>query len=287
MTFDWPALVARPAAFTDATAGVWFNAFAERLLNGCRLVANGVPLRLIEVEAYYHGPGHEDTFAHRDPVQLTGGRWYFHRTRGEYRGGSFKGLDIAFGHRETNAFGGFLFRGVVLPDGSVIDGPSLTVDHLLKTTAHASVAALDAVIGERLGWVEGLPIQLTALPELESRPLLKSIRVGLTLKRRKFKENDPALGYMLRSYRYLAEPKKTAKGKPHMVLPLIAAGQSPEDITLLTGCPVATVRRYAADFASGRTLVTAEPYYGKEMSTADLCKLYGLWWTKYGVQSAA
>lgn len=287
MTFDWPALLARPTAFTDATAPEWFSAVAERLLNGCRLVANGVPLRLIEVEAYYHGPGHEDPFAHRDPVQLTGGRWYFHRTRGEYRGGSFKGLDLAFGHRDTNAFGGFLFRGVELSDGSVIDGPSLTVDHLLKTTAHASVSALDAVIAERLGWVEEVPLQLVALPELESRPLLKSIRVGLTLKRRKFKENDPALKFLLRSYRYLSDPKRTAKGKPHMVLPLIAAGMSPDEITALTGCPTATVKRYVADFAAGRTQTDPQPHYGKDIGTADLCKLYGLWWERYGVQSAA
>jgi hypothetical protein len=279
MTFDWPALVARPAV-DDFPA--WFDRIADRLLNGCRLVANGVPLRLIEVEAYYHGPGHEDPFAHRDPVQLTPGRWYFHRTAGEYRGGSFKGLDLAFGHRDMNAFGGFLFRGVVLPDGGVIDGPSLTVDHLLKTTAHASVSALDTTIAERLGWVEGLPIQLAALPEVEGRPLLKSIRVGLTLKRRKFKENDPAFGFLFRSYRYLAEPRKTAKGKPHMVLPLIAARKTPEEITATTGCPTATVRRYTADFAAGRTLATPEPYYGKEMGTADLCKLYGLWWERYG-----
>jgi hypothetical protein len=281
MTFDWPALFARPA---HADFPRWFDAIATRLLNGCRVVANGVPLRLIEVETYYHGPGHEDTFAHRDPVQLTAGRWYFHRTRGEYRGGSFKGLDVAFGHRDTNAFGGFLIRGVELPDGSVIDGPSLTVDHLLKTTAHASVSALDAVIAERLGWLDELPLRLVSLPELESRPLLKSIRVGLTLKRRKFKESDPAFDFLFRSYRYLSDPKRTAKGKPHMVLPLIAAGKSPEETTALTGCPTATVKRYTADFAAGKLLPSAEPFYGQETGTADLCKLYGLWWEKYGQQ---
>lgn len=281
MPFDWPALFARPAV--DDFPG-WFARIAHQLLNGCRVVANGVPLRLIEVEAYYHGPGHEDPFAHRDPVQLTAGRWYFHRTAGEYRGGSFKGLDVAFGRRETNAFGGFLIRGVELPDGTVIDGPSLTVDHILKTTTHASVSALDVVIAERVGWLDGLPLRLEALPEAEARPIQTGIRVGLTLKRRRFKENDPAFGFLFRSYRYLTEPRRTKKGKPHMVLPLIAAGKRAEDVTAATGCPTATVRRYATDFAAGSTLSTPEPYYGKEMSTADLCKLYGLWWERHGAK---
>ncbi len=279
MSFVWHDLLRRPEV---EHLHHWFSHIAQRLLDGCRLVANGVPLRIIEVEAYYHGPGHEDPFAHRDPVQLSPGRWYFHRTGGQYRGGSFKGLDVAFGHRETNAFAGFLIRGVELPDGEVIDGPSLTVDHILKTTTHASVSALDAVIAERVGWLDGLPLQLAALPQAETRPAQTAIRVGLTLKRRKFKENDPAFGFLFRSYRYLTEPRKTAKGKPHMVLPLIAAGKTPEEVTAATGCPTATVRRYAADFAAGRTLTTPEPFYGKEMGTADLCKLYGLWWERHG-----
>jgi hypothetical protein len=275
--FDWPALLARPA---DGHFPAWFDRIAERLLNGTRVIANGLPLRLIEVEAYYHGPGHEDTFAHRDPVQLVGGRWYFHRTRGEYRGGSFKGLDLAFG--DPTAHAGFLIRGVMLPDGTVIDGPSLTVDFFLKTTAHASVAALDGVIAERLGWVDELPLKLVALPELEPRRLLKSLRVGLTLKRRKYMEHDPDFDMLFRTYRHLSEPRKTAKGKPHMVLPLVASGVPPADITTATGCPTATVKRYAADFATGRTLPSPEPFYGKEMSTADLCKLYGLWCVRHG-----
>jgi hypothetical protein len=276
---DWPAVFARPAG---ADFPGWFARIAHQLLNGCRVVANGVPLRLIEVEGYYHGPGHEDPFAHRDPVQLTPGRWYFHRTAGEYRGGSFKGLDVAFGHRETNAFGGFLIRGVELPGGTIIDGPSLTVDHILKATTHTSVSALDAVIAERVGWLDGLPLQLAALPQAESRPVHTAIRVGLTLKRRTFRANDPAFDFLFRSYRYLTEPKKSAKGKPHMVLPLIAAGKTPEVVAAATGCPVATVKRYTADFTAGTLLASAEPFYGQEMGTADLCKLYGLWCERHG-----
>jgi hypothetical protein len=111
---------------------------------------------------------------------------------------------------------------------------------------------------------------------------LKSIRVGLSLKRRYYKPDDPALTFLLRSYRYLADPRRTAKGKPHMVLPLIASGKKTEEVTALTGCPTATVKRYAADFAVGRLLTDPAPFFGRELTTKDLCQLYGLWWERLG-----
>ena len=279
MTFDWNALFRRPRGFTDVTAGGWFERIAQRLLFGSRLVANAVPLRPIEVEAYYHGPGHHDPFAHTDPVQLTPGRWYFHRTGGVYRGGSFKGLDVSFG--DGTAYGGFLVRGVELPDGSVVDGPSLTVDHLLTLTAHTTVSALDAAIAERLGWVEGVPVQLLAVPE-EGGEMLRCVRVGLSLRKRKYTPDDTAFPFLFRSYRYLSEPKRTAKGKPHMALPLLANGYTAEQVRAITGSPVAAVRRYAADFAAGRLLTDPAPFYGRELTTKDLCRLYGLWWERHG-----
>ena len=62
----WAELFRRPTPF-DADA--WFTRIATTLLTASRLVVAGQPHRLIEVEVYYHGPEHEDPFAHRDPVQ--------------------------------------------------------------------------------------------------------------------------------------------------------------------------------------------------------------------------
>jgi hypothetical protein len=278
---DWPALLARPADFTDANARWWFFTLAQRLLFGCRLVAHGVPLRIVEVEAYYHGPGHEDPFAHRDPVQLTPGRWYFHRTGGAYRGGSFKGLDVAFGDAVTNAFGGMLIRGVELADGTLIDGPSLTVDCLLKLTGCRTAAELDAAHGERPAWEPGV-LQLVASSGSSRGDTTHSLRVGLSLKKRRYTPDDPAFSFLFRSYRYLSEPVRTKKGKPHMVLPGIASEYVPDELNVVTGCPVAAILRYAAEFTAGRTLTSPEPFYGRELSTADLCKLYGLWVNTFG-----
>src|SRR4051812_21703267 len=104
---DWPSLFQRPSPFLgDETAAEWFARIAEHLLNSSQLVVGGKPHRLTEVEAYYNGEGHADPFAHCDPVQVQCGRWYFHRTHGVYRSGSFKGLDLSFG--DGSSHGGIL-----------------------------------------------------------------------------------------------------------------------------------------------------------------------------------
>lgn len=273
----WPELLARPADFSDGPAAdAWFARIAGRLLDGCRLVAGGKPHRLVEVEVYYHGPGHQDVFAHRDPVQLHPGRWYFHKTHGQYRGGSFKGIDLSFGGRTPAgpAYGGLLFRGLVDDTGMRIDGPSLLVDYLLSRTGHSTVAALDAEIGSRVAWDPTNPVHLADLPEPEDRPVLRTARVGLSLRRAR--PGGPALGFLLRPYRFLTDPRQTAKGKPHMVLALLGRGESPERIRELTGAPLASIRRYAAEYEAGAAERDAAGYFGRELSTADLARLHGL-----------
>src|SRR4051794_40956116 len=172
---DWLDVLKKPDGLQDAGFEAWFSGIAEVLLNGTRLVAGGVPNRLTEVEFYYHGPEHPDRFAHRDPVQVHTGRWYFHRTAGVYRSGSFKGVDLTFGTAQAHA--GILFRGLERPDGTLIDGPSLLVDHLLDATGAAAVPALDKVIGARLAWDPGNPLRLERATDLAQKPVLRSARV--------------------------------------------------------------------------------------------------------------
>jgi hypothetical protein len=276
---DWPDLLRRPRGFADGpVADRWFARIADALLNKAVLRVAGVPHRLVEVEVYYHGPGHEDVFAHRDPVQLHPGRWYFHRTGGVLRGGSFKGLDLAFGGpvgRDGKAYGGVLFRGLEAPDGTLTDGPSLLVDHQLRATGYGTVAELDAALGERLAWDSSAPLRLEAA-NLEPRPVLRTARVGLTLKFRRAKPADPALAFLLRPYRFLTAPGRTRKGKPHMVLALLAVGMPADEIAARTRCPLAAVRRYAAAFEQGQRETDPSPYYGRAWGPADVGRLHGL-----------
>lgn len=108
-----------------------FDNIADVLLNHCTVFINQIPhcalvyacfsttlnfvVAFAEVEFYYNGYNHQgqslffglgfyvvvilitlfkysDKFTHGDEVQLTHAHWYFHRTGGKYRGGSFKGM---------------------------------------------------------------------------------------------------------------------------------------------------------------------------------------------------
>ena len=273
-----PELSRKPKHVTaDEHFTPWFAEIASRLMNTADFVVAGKCYRFAELEMYYSGWGHSDLFSHRDPVQLEEGRWYFHRTRGEYRGGSFKGLDIALG--DGASYFGILIRTIVTPDGTVIDGPSLTVDHLLAQTKTASVAALDGLIkparqdGLRINWLNR---------ELHRR--VQCSRVGLSLKKAKGKADAPK--FVARPYRFLTEPAAISKGRPHLILALHRAGHTNEAISTITGVPKKTIDRYIADFTAGKAVENFEGYIGKDLSTADLCKLLGTWHAKHGTLPA-
>jgi hypothetical protein len=61
-----------------------------------------------------------------------------------------------------------------------------------------------------------------------------------------------------------------------MVLALLRHGESPERIRELTNAPPASIRRYAADYEAGKAEPDANGYFGRELNTADLCRLHGL-----------
>jgi hypothetical protein len=273
---DWPSLL-RERNRTDAL-DAWFTGIAERLLNGCRLMTGRRALRLVEIEFYWWSAAHCDPFTHRDPIQFSIGHWYFHRTRGTYRGGSFKGLDLTFGQGESS--GGILIRGLETPEGALVDGPSLCVDHLLDATGAESVAQLDRAANDRLAWEGENPLLLRARDEDDKRPLVRSPRVGLLLKR--VRDREDATRYVMRPYRYLSEPRRTRKGKWHVVLALHAGGESIEAIGRMTNCPRHTIERYVADFEAGRKAADFAPYFGRGLAPAELCRLYGVWSAHFG-----
>ncbi len=271
---DWLTLLRQSdPRSTPETLDNWFTRIAQRLLNGSRLVVGRQAHRLVEIEFYYWSQTHPDPFTHRDPIQFHIGHWYFHRTRGTFRGGSFKGLDLTFGDRTTS--GGILFRGLETPEGTLIDGPSLCVDHLLDATGAASVSALDRAIAGRLAWDESNPLLLRQMDTIEDRPLVRSARVGLLLK----KGGSPteSTRFVMRPYRYLSEPRRTKKGKLHVVLALHVRGDSFDDIQRRTNCPRRAIERYVADFEIGRKEADFTPYLGIDLRPAQLAQLYGVW----------
>jgi hypothetical protein len=277
---EWTDLLLEPAGLEGGEQLTsWFDDIASWLLNGSRVLVAGEPHRFTEIEFYYYGPGHLDPFTHRDPIQKECGRWYFHRTRGVYRSGSFKGFDLTFGGPE--AFGGVLIRGLESAGGTLIDGPSLCVDHLLARTRASDVAVLDSMIGGRKAWEEGNPLTLHLLSDLEDRPIYSMARVGITLKRYRQGNTEPTR-FVMRPYRYLSEPRRIAKGKVLMVCGLHARGSTAEQIRETTGCPRGTVQRYLEDFEAGRAEADFGPYFGIDPGPRELCRLNGVWQAVHG-----
>jgi 3-methyladenine DNA glycosylase Mpg len=277
---QWQALLLEPDDLGEAHPA-WFAAVARRLLCGSRLLAAGVPHRFTEVEFYYHGGVHPDPFTHRDPVQRGTGLWYFHRTHGVYRGGSFKGFDLTFGG--PGAFGGVLVRGLEPEGGGLIDGPCLCVDHLLARTQHATVAQRDEAVAGRPAWDPASPLHLRWLDEMEDRPVVQTARVGLSLKKLRKAEVPPR--YLLRPYRFLSEPRRITKGKLHLVLALHAAGKGPAEIREQTGCTKAALDRYTADYQAGLGESDFGPYFGIDLGPKELARLHGVSQAKFGRRS--
>ncbi len=122
---------------------------------------------MAEVEFYLKDADHPEPFAHAHPVQRDWGRWYFHRNGSSFRGGSFKGLDLALG--DGTATVGVLLRSVVTPDGELIDGPSRLVDRLLALTDSPTVPALDAKLPGAVAMTAGMPVHFRSSPE-RARP---------------------------------------------------------------------------------------------------------------------
>lgn len=275
---EWQALFLEPENVKDSERLIeWFDRIAERLLNGTHFMVGPERHRFTEIEFYYHGGKHLDTFTHRDPIQTQVGRWYFHKTRGTYRGGSFKGLDVTFGG--DHAFGGILIRGIEPAGGQLIDGPSLCVDHMLKRTGMPGVAALDQAIGGRLVWDEDCPLHLE-MTDMADRPLLRTARVGLSLKR--LRSSEPPPRFIMRPYRYLSEPRRIGKGKMHVALALYAQGHSPEKIREMTGCTKAALERYLAAFEEGKKSGDFAPFWGVDLGPKELARLHGVWYAKHG-----
>jgi 3-methyladenine DNA glycosylase Mpg len=262
-----------PSAETDdAACGSLFGQIAELLLNRTTLFIAQHPYRITEIELYYHGLQHLDPFTHNDPMQQQLGAWYFHRSGTQYRSGTYKGLDIAFGSAE--AFGGILLRGIesLAGSGPLIDGPCNLVDHILASTASPSIATLvsrfDATIEDPTRR-SPLHLALDAHPR-PAQPIYATPRIGLTIK----KGNTPARRrFIARPYRFLSEPARIRKGKPHLITSLHQHGHAPAQIAALTRTRLAVVQGYLDAFEAGPT-TPLESLRG-DLSPAQTCQLLG------------
>ncbi len=250
----------------------WFDELASELLLRRRFRIGDQVHRLCEIEFYLDGPGHEDPFTHGAALQRSSARWYFHRAGESYRGGTYKGLDLSFG--PDDAHGGILIRSLCGPDGEVVNGSSLCVEHMLTCTGMPDVASLDAALGSRrVDDNDGLMALEPAPPADLDRAMWQSARVGLTLKRAA--QHPSMVDYVLRPYRYLTSPRKLGKGRVNLVMDLHAKGMSATEISAISGSPKHTIDKYLAAYEEGRAMGSSRPLWGKALNNTAICRLHG------------
>jgi len=262
-----------PSLLSQAPAGPaldWFAAIAERLLSRTTLMVGTKPHRLHEIEFYYHGREHADSFTHCDPWQQTCARWYFHRDGGTYRGGTYKGLDITFG--PEGEYGGILIRSLGSEDGFV-NGSSLCVDRLLACTGHADVASLARTVEEHPIDSTSSTLMLGDDDTIPAADIWRTARVGLTLKR--VARHPEMVGYIARPYRFLDAPRQIQKGRLQLVIALHEQGKTPAEITAITGSPRRALEGYTAAYDEGRATGSIDSFAGKALKPIDLCRMYG------------
>ncbi len=250
----------------------WFGEIARQLFQKVELQAGGKSHRLTEIEFYYYSFEHPDVFTHCDEFQKENAIWYFHRMGGNYKGGSFKGLDLTFGGE--GIFGGIIVRSIETPEGQMIIGPCLCVNYLLEQTGYSSVAELDEAIAGRKIWDEGSPLFLRLSSVSEERAVFSSPRIGLTLKKEHLAEK--MFPYIMSRYRFLVRPSEISKGKIYLALALYREGKEVEEIQQITGSPRRSIENYIEQFEEGRQ-EDCSAYVGKNLSSGDLARLYGAW----------
>ncbi len=246
-----------------------FRRLAAQVLAGATWHIGGQAHRFTEIELYWNGPGHRDTFTHGDPMQREFGRWYFHRSGETYRGGTYKGLDIAVGGDDVYA--GILIRGAErLADGLLVDGPCMCVDHILAATGHRTIDALVGAFDRGVDAAGGSPLYVTIDDPPREVEVAMSPRVGLTLKRGVLSERA---GFLARPYRFLSEPARIKKGRAHTVIGLHREGVAVADIARRTGSSLAQVQRYVAEYEAGAAQDPRD--LGRDPSVDETCRLFG------------
>lgn len=232
-------------------------------LNQVHLKCGTELCRLVEIEIYCT----PDPFVHKDEHQKYLECWYFHRhNSGQHRNGTFKGLDITFGH--DNKYGGILVRSIQnVKTGEIIEGPCLVVNFILKTLKCDSVGALVNLSSNQPPKINdpNFPLQIVVRPEFTNDVIYSGPRVGLSLKKAKHVDDDYHQ-YIFRPLRYTCFPAEIHKNKCLMVLAYLQSGDVKSACSIF-GVKEGKVLTWLDYFNQGQI--------GDLKSVKSLCESYG------------
>eukprot|EP01114_Cavostelium_apophysatum_P010418 TRINITY_DN2408_c0_g1_i1.p2 TRINITY_DN2408_c0_g1~~TRINITY_DN2408_c0_g1_i1.p2 ORF type:complete len:176 (+),score=60.51 TRINITY_DN2408_c0_g1_i1:605-1132(+) len=157
--------------------------------------------------------------------------------------------------------------------GKFICGPSLSVDHILKTCGASSVKEfVDDHLKGNLSVTAKGPLYLQISDVKPKREVHRSGRVGLHMTK-KGVDSELQKNYVFKLYRYFCEPKQVKKGRHYMISALLHMGKSRKEILGIIGGTAASIDKYATAYESG-VGSDANKYVGKKMEEVDVCTAY-------------
>uniref|UniRef100_A0A7S4JSM8 Uncharacterized protein n=1 Tax=Odontella aurita TaxID=265563 RepID=A0A7S4JSM8_9STRA len=244
-----------------------FDTIMETLLNRCVLrIGDSHRYRFLELEMYCRDRKvHNDPFTHGDPMQERKLTWYFHKTGNGYKGGTYKGLDLALGRPGRPV--GVLVRSIVPcddADGDVVCGSCLCVDRILKLASSPDIASFVSNYGTRVDVNEGLRVELND-DGVNTLPLVRSARVGLSMKT---KTTEADATWWGKKYRYMTTTK-LKKGKNLIVCAMIEGQNDPKGVTTKRA-----IDKYRQAYSDGKSK-KVKSFLGKSLSTVEECEFLG------------
>ncbi len=181
---------------------------AKTLLNKYVLIVDDTEYRMAEIEFYVKCTPHDDKYTHGDVNQKAFGKWYFHRyPNGSYKGGTYKGVDLTLGDKDT-CFG-ILIRSIYNAEtDEMIDGPCKTVNKILEHYKCADVPAYMDDKDDPLSATSKDNFHVKRKNGLNAETIYKGPRIGLSDKYPEWKDIK---------YRYLIKKNMIKKGKNTLV----------------------------------------------------------------------
>jgi hypothetical protein len=186
-----------------------FDKIAIELLRNTKLVTPQNQYTIKEIEFYLSSDHyrHLDPYTHRSQRQLLCGQWYFHRFKSveTYSRQKFKGLDITFGAKRHNNYGGILIRKIQnIATNAVIDGIGKIVSALMDDLSPDKFTQIATDDLPMKVFNSDAPLRLEVFENSLDMPILKTTRKNLG-----FVESEDEIKFFNKQYNYFNDMNVT------------------------------------------------------------------------------
>ena len=165
--------------------GKLFDELAIGILRQSKIVTSNNQYYIREIEFYYYDENiHPDTYTHKNKRQAEFGEWYFHRfsTVESFLKTNRNGVDITFGNKKNNQFGGILIRKIEdSKTGELIEGINKVAKELIKSVGNEHLDSLAIGCGQKVFDKKSL-LRLEVEGRNSKNAIYKVRRNGLSIK---------------------------------------------------------------------------------------------------------